>query len=390
VKNPFFSNASLAERLYPVILRFPKVLKESLARGIAQYVRHRLINRGLPERLTIFVTDRCNLRCSHCFISTTKQRKNWEMGIPEYRLFFEKSRGVFSQALLTGGEPTLRDDLDEILLLASHAGAIPAITIFTNGILGGRLIKAVSRALTATPLRLHFQLSIDGPASFHDANRGVAGALDKTLETIKSLKDLKKAWVGRIGRVTLCTAISRTNLADLPSIINKVRSLGALHAFTFVRSSETGVFNLKKNHLASNFAPVGFRDFLTVEEMDRALLILHQHLWCHKPNSLFYMNNRRILENIVKSLKKMKPQAACFSGVADLILLPNGDVARCEMLKSFANLKDYHWDLKSLILSEAYQRHLKETKGCWCIHDCAIGLGMIYDANHLLRLFDHI
>jgi hypothetical protein len=75
--------------------------------------------------------------------------------------------------------------------------------------------------------------------------------------------------------------------------------------------------------------------------------------------------------------------------MADLILLPNGDVARCEMLQSFANLKDYDWDLKKLVLSELFQRYLKETRGCWCLHDCAIGLAIMYSQNLLVELFKH-
>jgi MoaA/NifB/PqqE/SkfB family radical SAM enzyme len=228
---------------------------------------------------------------------------------------------------------------------------------------------------------------MDGPPSLHDAGRGIKGALDKTLGTVAALKDLREVWGGRVGRVTLCTAISKRNLEDLPFIIKLVRSIGALHSFTFVRSSKTGVFNLKKKSLASDFAPVGFKDYLTVAEMDQAMALLHQHLWRHEPFSLFYRANRTALENIVKSLKARKPQAPCFSGLADLVLLPNGDVARCEMLRSFANLKDYQWDLRSLLHSEAFQSHLQETRGCWCIHDCAIALSIMYDENLLIDLF---
>lgn len=389
MKNPFFSEVSLAERLYPLALRLPEVWRLRLARGISRYQRRRLEHRGLPERLTIFLTGRCNLRCSHCFIATGKRRKAWEMGLNEYRTFFTKARGLFSQVLLTGGEPTLRDDLGDILVLASRAADLPTATIFTNGILRDRLLKAVNQALADTPLKMNFQLSLDGPPAFHDSSRGVPGALAKTLATVKDLQGLRKAWPGRVGRLTLCTALSRQNLEHLPAIIQAARGLGTLHSFTFVRSSQTGVFNLKRQSLASNFAPEGFGDYLSVAEMEQALALLHQHLWRYEAKSLFYRNNRIILENIVKSLKAQKPQAPCFSGKADLVLLPNGEVARCEMLKSFANLKDYHWDLKSLLGSEAFQKHLQETRGCWCTHDCAIGLSIMYNENLLIDLFKH-
>ncbi len=390
MKNPFFSSTPLAERLYPGVIRLPKTLLKRLAQEICRFQRRRLQARGLPERLTIFLTSRCNLRCSHCFVVEATPKPDWEMGLEEFRTFFQKARGVFSQAMFTGGEPTLRRDLDEILLLASEVGAIPTITIFTNGILGDRLMQAVTRALTQSPLCLHFQLSLDGPPAYHDANRGMPGALGKTLETVRALQTLKQAWPGRVGRITLCTAISKQNLADLPDVINTVQSLGVLHSFTFVRSSATGAFHLTHQSLVSPFSPAGFSDYLTLAEMEQALAVLHQHLWRHQADSLFYMNNRIILENIVKNLKFMKPTAPCFSGLADLVLLPNGDVARCEMLASFAHLKDYQWDLKKLLSSESFQSHLKETRGCWCIHDCAIGLSIMYTPNLLGELFNHI
>ena len=42
-------------------------------------------------------------------------------------------------------------------------------------------------------------------------------------------------------------------------------------------------------------------------------------------------------------------------GYDDIIILPNGKIARCEMLSPYTNLKDYDFDLGKLIKSNVHQ-----------------------------------
>lgn len=346
----------------------------------------RLERRRFMDRLTLFLTDQCNLRCGHCFI-VKGQPKQWEMGLEEWRKFFASLGGRVSQLLITGGEPTLRQDFTDIVILAHTIGQVSTVNIFSNCLKPHKIVEDFERVLEETHLQLNLQTSVDGAADFHDANRRVDGALAKALEAIEAVGALRARNKGRIGRIVAATAISKANIDNLPAIIDLTRGTQALPGFTFVRGVTDGVFNLDDRGNLSAFEPDDYEDYLTPDEMDRALGIIHHELWRHFPDSLFFKYNRTNLETVVTSLKTRKGQVSCKMGFADLIILQNGDVARCEMLKSFANLRDFNWNLEQLLNADAYRDFMDQTAGCWCNHDCGIGVSLMYEGHLLRKLF---
>lgn len=104
------------------------------------------------------VTDRCNLRCRFCFADNRQTRdpspervKDWIDDI------VRQTGGTLLQ--LSGGEPTLRDDLPELVAYAKQAGC-PYVQLNTNGL---RLAEdpAYLRALAGAGLDIVF-LQFDG------------------------------------------------------------------------------------------------------------------------------------------------------------------------------------------------------------------------------------
>ena len=393
MRHPILGHIDWAERAYPIVRVLPDRLKAWLAERLAALLKSRTRSSAHPERVTLFLTDRCNLRCRHCFVSAPDRPETVEASAPEltsghWEQFFQRSAGRISQLLITGGEPTLRPDLPEILRLAVQVGRVATINLFSNGLAPQKLKRALDQLLDGPAVSLNFQVSIDGPEAFHDANRGVAGSHAQARATLELLLDLRSRHPGRINRVVACTAISRRNLELLPETIALVQRLGALHAFTFVRSSERGVFNLSDQALLSGFSPPDFGDFLGREDMDKALALVDERLWRQAPNNLFYATNRVILSGIAQSLRQGRPVAApCLSGVGDIIILPDGGVARCEMLRPFGALPEHGMDLERLLQSEAAREHFRRTSSCWCVHDCAVGLSIMYHPKLLRELF---
>jgi MoaA/NifB/PqqE/SkfB family radical SAM enzyme len=327
------------------------------------------------------------MRCHHCFL--IKQQSNaQELSLKEYKMFFSKAAGRLSQVLFTGGEPTLRDDFADILIAAAKEGRCDSVSIFTNGILRERLMQVINRVLDETSLVLSLQLSIDGLEEFHDANRGFRGAMKETISTIGELKEIKNKFSKRFARMVVATAISRENIDDLSAIISMVKKTGLLHAFGFVRGSKVSVFNLEHQEELSGWQPVNFDAYLSVQDMDRALEILNRGLWSENRHSLYYATNRTILQAIRDSLMANRPLTPCMAGLAEITLMPNGDIARCEMLRPCANLKDFDFDLSALIASEAFKANYKKTYGCWCTHECAVGTSIMYDMNLLNNVFN--
>ncbi|MBF0382590.1 MAG: radical SAM protein [Magnetococcales bacterium] len=349
--------------------------------------RYALFRDHMPSRLTIFLTDQCNLRCAHCFIVKEDQPKSWEMGLDEYRKLFRSLRGKVKQLQLTGGEPTVRGDFSEVIRLAYTEGKIPSIRLFSNGISTKRLVDLLQDHRHQSQARFTIQTSIDGLHASHDANRGVEGALEKTRATLDALVHLKNQQDGKIDRIIVVTAISSKNLHELPEIIQSVNQNEILHAFTFVRGSEKGVFNLNGSVQPSNFEPADYQGYLTVEQMESARDTIQRELWDKEPERLMYAFNRIGLDIIIKSLKTGTGQIDCKMGYGDLIILSNGDVSRCEMLQSITNLKDHDWNLDNVLRSETFNNFMKSTANCWCTHDCSIGVSMMYEADLLKLLF---
>lgn len=128
---------------------------------------------------------RCNLECSHCFISCSPTNDRYgflTLESVQHHLDDSVRHGV-REYYFTGGEPFLNKELVPILELTLQYG--PA-TVLTNAtFLKPDWIAALRRAEDASVFSLEFRVSIDGPdpqtndpirgeGTFDDAMRGVA------------------------------------------------------------------------------------------------------------------------------------------------------------------------------------------------------------------------
>ena len=75
-----------------------------------------------PVLTNILVTNRCNLRCSYCFMNAGASGYVYEPSLEDLRKIMKQARDakpVPSKAIqITGGEPTIREDLIEIIKIA--------------------------------------------------------------------------------------------------------------------------------------------------------------------------------------------------------------------------------------------------------------------------------
>lgn len=85
----------------------------------------------------LFVTNRCNLRCSYCFANSGAEGFVYNPSLDTIRELLKKVREekpVPSKALqITGGEPTIRDDLFDIIRMSRELG-FTHVQLNTNGI----------------------------------------------------------------------------------------------------------------------------------------------------------------------------------------------------------------------------------------------------------------
>ncbi|MFH1127263.1 MAG: radical SAM protein [archaeon] len=83
------------------------------------------------EMLHVFVTDRCNMRCPHCYVDSTGRYTD-ELTTEEMTDLFQDLNSInFTDGIhIEGGEPFLRKDLIDILTVLND---LSKVTIATNG-----------------------------------------------------------------------------------------------------------------------------------------------------------------------------------------------------------------------------------------------------------------
>ncbi len=134
-----------------------------------------------PELVSWNTTNRCNLRCAHCYLSAGDQGKD-ELSLDEgRRLIDEMFTAGTRMLILTGGEPLMRRDIVD---LASHAsGKGMVVVLGTNGmLLSQRTVGELKDAgISGTGISLDSLKS-----ELHDNFRGVPGAWEGAVRGIRT------------------------------------------------------------------------------------------------------------------------------------------------------------------------------------------------------------
>jgi 7,8-dihydro-6-hydroxymethylpterin dimethyltransferase len=159
----------------------------------------------------IEVTQRCDLRCSICYADSGG---NGALGDPDlgtiegwYRALL--ANGHFCNIQLSGGEPTLRSDLPEIVALGRSMG-FSFIQLNTNGVRMGR-DKAFVERLKKAGLSSVF-LQFDGTKdTIHEAMRGMA--LSEAKEA--AIRNCESYELGVVLVATLLSGVNTNSIGEI-------------------------------------------------------------------------------------------------------------------------------------------------------------------------------
>jgi len=135
-----------------------------------------------PIRVDLALTFRCQNKCVHCY--TGGSREIEELTTEQWKKTMDKlfSLGVFIFTF-TGGEPTLREDLAELLSYAQKKGAVSGL--ITNG----RRLSDPEYVQRLAETGLDFaQVTIEShKPSIHDRITGVKGSWKETVQAIRNI-----------------------------------------------------------------------------------------------------------------------------------------------------------------------------------------------------------
>ena len=164
----------------------------SVTDGVATIRRGRSADpfAGLPpdqvpgSRLWMYTNFDCNLSCDYCCVRSSPQANRNALGVDRVRqLATEAAEAGVSELVLTGGEPFLLPDIDDLVGVCT--AALPT-TLLTNGMLfRGRRLSALRRMDRE---RLTLQISLDSATEeIHDSHRG-KGSWERAVTGIKQAK----------------------------------------------------------------------------------------------------------------------------------------------------------------------------------------------------------
>lgn len=161
--------------------------------------------------LHVLVADRCNHSCSHCY---QVQGLKGELSSDELVDVFCRFRDAGGLVLgISGGEPTLRQDLVELLTAAHDLGL--ATVLYTNAYLVTP--ELASRLAECRVWQVHVSLYSDVAAE-HDAVTRVPGSWQRTVDGVRSLRDAGL-------RVVLKTTLTRMSTITGDRMLGLARSL---------------------------------------------------------------------------------------------------------------------------------------------------------------------
>jgi len=169
-----------------------------------------------PIGLLAELTHRCPLQCPYCSNPLELERVNQEISTADWQNVMRQAAELgILQIHLSGGEPTARTDLEDIVETAAEVG------LYTNLITAGVLLTK-ERLQKLRDLGLdHVQLSIQDvdPENAHRISAYKGGA-EKKHEVAKWVRELEMP-------LTINAPLHRQNIDSLPRIIDYAVEVGA-------------------------------------------------------------------------------------------------------------------------------------------------------------------
>jgi radical SAM protein with 4Fe4S-binding SPASM domain len=300
----------------------------------------------MPTDVSLILTYRCQMRCKMCDIWENPTRKNEEL-TPEVL----KKLPNFKFVNITGGEPFVRNDLEEIIEVMYQKSE--RIVISTSGWHYDRIVKLAERFPN-----IGIRVSIEGLPIMNDDLRGREGGFDRGLRTLLKLKEMGIKDIG-FGQT-----VSNKNSHDLIPLYELSKSLG----MEFATASFHNSFYF---HKGDNF----------VENKDEVIgnfnELIERLMKENSPKSWYRAFFNLGLINYIKGQPRMLP---CQAGSANFFIEPNGDVYPCNGLEdrywkdSMGNINevDTFEELWFSEKAEAVREKVKTCpKNCWMVGTAA-------------------
>lgn len=322
----------------------------------------------------LFVTSKCNLKCKHCFYvdSIENPDKSKELTLEELKKI-SKNLGSIYFLTVTGGEPTLRDDLTEIIKTYYNQNKVRFLTLHSNGTNPEKLKQITKEVLHFCPdMVFILSLSLDGFKEAHEKMRGINGCYDKMIQSVNLLKPFLKEPNFDMNLNTTLTSYNKDNIEELHRFVQY--ELGVKHEIGHIRGKPR--------------EQIG-KDTLDIYKRTRFLV---ERKSC-KDKSFFLFVKRHLTELGDSIIIDFEENGAyplpCKALKKSVVISENGDVYACEVLPgNLGNLRNFNYNIKNLMKQRIVKEKLKwiKNKNCKCNWPCIIPVNIVFSlkGNYML------
>ena len=345
-----------------------------------------------PISLVHFITNRCNARCSFCFIDFENSDSfKDELSLDEINKLTKGLGKSLLNVNLTGGEPFARKDIIDVAKIYLKNTTIQSLYITTNASLPDRIedfaktINSIDREL-----ELNFQISIDDLPNNHDKVREIENLFDNCIDTYWRLKKLNLKNVNPVISIT----VSHENCDDIKNIFDYLISKCKIDSLKCTIVRDEGVYKIpieKKKKIFESYA------WLTnkIQEMTKEKKINNYNL--ESIQGKIHNKKDKIAWKMIKEMY-MEPKfiSPCHAGSLFGIITSKGYVYPCEILEEtlLGNLRENDMDFMKIWknnITKNTKKFIIKSK-CNCTYECALSFNILgnlrYHPQLIKAVFD--
>ncbi|HEX9097361.1 MAG TPA: radical SAM protein [Candidatus Dormibacteraeota bacterium] len=297
----------------------------------ATYVTGRVF--ALPMNITVSTSYRCNSRCKTCNVWLLP---NDDLTLEEWDKVYQSLGKAPYWFTFSGGEPTLRKDLPDMVGSAYRHCQPGIINIPTNGIQDKIIPGRIEQVLQAAPkAEVIINLSLDAVGMKHDEIRGVHGNWARSMNTYAGLKKLKSQYKNlTLGVHSVISTFSIDTFAELCEYVQR-----ELKPDSFI--TEIAEERVELDTVGCGITP-------TVEQYTVAIDTLLESMREQRLSGIAEVTQafrRQYYEIVKRTLREQRQVIPCMAGVASAQIAPNGDVwTCCVRAQSMGNLREHNYD----------------------------------------------
>jgi len=268
--------------------------------------------------INIALTNRCNLKCSHCSIWEEQPKKDIPLLLVK-KIISSKILAKEIDITLTGGEPFLHKSHQELIKLILKNKPYSLKTISTNGTLTNEILSFLKEFKSILSQDFNLHISLDGIKA-HDRQRGKS--LHKIKKTIKLIKTLYPQII-----IKLKFTISPLNYKDILPTYNYAKDENIGFKVKLIENAIN--YTNKVKSVKASFSIQAKKSILK----DLALIYAEYRKTNKVEEAAFIKNSARFLSGV-------KNKSLCKAPFERIFAMPDGSIYSCIHFNKIGNIKN--------------------------------------------------